>query len=132
LDTHDGRVRAHDLIDKHLEQWAAQYDSTAAAQLLVERGVPAADLADARVGSMHPQLAARGFFESLDHPVVGRHHVPAIPFRYRSVETWYRSAAPTLGQHNASILGDLLGLDAASIAALTEKGVIGTRPGGLD
>ncbi|WP_231997735.1 CaiB/BaiF CoA-transferase family protein [Mycobacterium sp. 1165196.3] len=132
LDTHDGRVRAHDLIDKHLEQWAAQYDSTAAAQLLVECGVPAADLADARVGSMHPQLAARGFFESLDHPVVGRHHVPAIPFRYRSVETWYRSAAPTLGQHNASILGDLLGLDAASIAALTEKGVIGTRPGGLD
>lgn len=132
LDTHDGRVRAHDLIDKHLEQWAAQYDSTAATQLLVECGVPAADLADARVGSMHPQLAARGFFESLDHPVVGRHHVPAIPFRYRSVETWYRSAAPTLGQHNASILGDLLGLDAASIAALTEKGVIGTRPGGLD
>lgn len=132
LDTHDGRVRAHDVIDKHLEQWAAQHDSAAAAQLLIENGVPAADLADARVGSMHPQLAARGFFESLDHPIVGRHHVPAIPFRYRSVQTWYRSAAPTLGQDNASILGDLLGLDAASIAALTEKGVIGTKPGGLD
>ncbi|OBF94341.1 cag pathogenicity island protein [Mycobacterium sp. 852014-52450_SCH5900713] len=132
LDTHEGRVRAHDVIDKHLELWAGHHDSSAAAELLVKHGVPAADLVDARIGSMHPQLAARGFFESLDHPIVGRHHVPAIPFKYRSVDKWYRSTAPTLGQHNASILGDLLGVDAASIAALTEKGVIGTRPGGLD
>lgn len=132
LDTLQGRAEAHDVIDKHLEQWAVQRDSSAAAELLIEYGVPAADLADARVGSMHPQLAARGFFESLDHPVVGRHHVPALPFKYRSVDTWYRCPAPTLGQHNASILGDLLGLDASSIAALAERGVIGTRPGGLD
>lgn len=132
LDIHEGRVRAHDVIDKHLEQWAGHHDSSAAAELLVEYGVPAADLADARAGSMHPQLVARGFFESLDHPIVGRHHVPAIPFKYRSVDKWHRSTAPTLGQDNASILRDLLGLDAASIAALTEKGVIGTRPGGLD
>ncbi len=132
LDIHDGRVRAHDVIDKNLEQWAVHQDSAAAAELLVRYGVPAADLGDARVGSMHPQLAARGFFESLDHPIVGPHHVPAIPFKYRSVDKWYRSSAPTLGQHNASLLGGLLGLDAASIAALTEKGVIGTRPGGLD
>lgn len=81
---------------------------------------------------MHPQLAARGFFESLDHPIAGTHHVPAIPFKYRSVDKWYRSTAPTLGQHNAVILGDVLGLDAASIAALTEGGVIGTKPAGLD
>ncbi|GAA4297703.1 CoA transferase [Mycobacterium paraffinicum] len=132
LDTQQGRMQAHDLIDKHLEQWAGQHDSAAAAELLVRYGVPAADLGDARIGSQHPQLAARGFFESLDHPIVGRHHVPAIPFKYRSVDRWYRSSAPTLGQHNATILGDLLGLDAASIAALTENGVIGTRPGGLD
>jgi crotonobetainyl-CoA:carnitine CoA-transferase CaiB-like acyl-CoA transferase len=132
LDTHDGRVRAHDVIDEHLEQWAGRHDSADAAELLIEYGVPAADLGDARVGSMHPQLAARGFFESLDHPVVGRHHVPAVPFRYHSVDKWYRSTAPTLGQHNASILGELLGLDAASIAALADKGIIGTRPGGLD
>ncbi|OBF72821.1 cag pathogenicity island protein [Mycobacterium sp. 852002-51613_SCH5001154] len=132
LDTHEGRVEAHDVIDKHLEQWAGRRESSAAAELLIEYGVPAADLADARVGSMHPQLAARGFFESLDHPVVAQHHVAALPFKYRSVDKWYRSPAPTLGQHNASILGELLGLDASLIAALTEQGVIGTRPGGLD
>lgn len=132
LDTYQGRAEAHDVIDKHLEQWAGRQDSSAAAELLIECGVPAADLADARIASMHPQLAARGFFESLDHPVVGRHHVPALPFKYASVQKWYRSPAPTLGQHNAIVLGELLGLDAASMAALSEQGVIGTRPGGLD
>ncbi len=132
LETHEGRVRAHDLIDKHLEEWAGQHDSSAAAEILVQYGVPAAELTDARVGSMHPQLAARGFFENLDHPVVGQHHVPALPFKYRSIQKWYRSTAPLLGQHNETILGDLLGLDAASIATLTAEGVIGTRPGGLD
>ena len=132
LDTHTGRTEAHDLIDKHLERWAGRLESSAAADLLIGYGVPAADLADARVGSMHPQLAARAFFESLDHPVVGPHHVAAVPFKYRSVDKWYRSPAPTLGQHNAIILRELLGLDASSIAALTEQGVIGTRPGGLD
>jgi crotonobetainyl-CoA:carnitine CoA-transferase CaiB-like acyl-CoA transferase len=132
LNTHEGRVWAHDVLDKHLEQWTGGRDSSTAAELLVGYGVPAAELADARVGSMHPQLAARGFFESLDHPVAGTHHVPAIPFKYRSVGKWYRTAAPTLGQHNADILGDLLGLDEPSLAALAEDGVIGTKPGGLD
>lgn len=132
FDAHEGRIQAHCVIDKHLEQWASQHDSSAAAEILVQYGVPAADLADARVGSTHPQLAARDFFESLDHPIVGRHHVPALPFKYRSVDRWYRSTAPTLGQHNASVLGDLLGLDTTSIAALTKNGVIGTRPGGWD
>ena len=132
LDTHDGRARAHDVIDKHLEQWAGRRDSSAAAELLIEYGVPAADLADARVGSMHPQLAARGFFESLDHPIAGPHHVPAIPFKYRSVDKWYRKSAPTLGQHNAERPRRPARPRQPSIAALAEKGVIGTRPGGLD
>jgi crotonobetainyl-CoA:carnitine CoA-transferase CaiB-like acyl-CoA transferase len=132
LDTHEGRRAAHDLIDKHLDQWAQQHEASTAAELLTANGVPAADLWDARTGSTHPQMAARGFFEELDHPVVGPHHVPALPFKYRSVAHWYRRAAPTLGQDNEAILTDLLGLDASSISALTAAGVIGSRPGGLD
>ena len=37
-------------------------------------------------------------------------------------------AAPRLGQHNAEILREILGLDGATIAALEAKGVLGVKP----
>ena len=84
-----------------------------------------------RVHSSNPQMAARGFFESFTHPVVGTHPVPTVPFRYASVERWLRSPAPTLGQHNREILGGLLGLSDDEIRRLAEDGVIGQRPAGV-
>ena len=36
----------------------------------------------------------------------------------------YRIAPPRLGQHTDEVLGDRLGIDAAELAALREKGVI--------
>jgi crotonobetainyl-CoA:carnitine CoA-transferase CaiB-like acyl-CoA transferase len=85
-------------------------------------------VADPRAASLHPQHAARGFFEEVEHPVVGRHPIPTVPFRYASVERWIRSPAPTLGQHNREILGGWLGLPDAELAALEASGVIGTQP----
>jgi crotonobetainyl-CoA:carnitine CoA-transferase CaiB-like acyl-CoA transferase len=132
LDTHEGRWRAHDLIDKHLEQWTSGQDVREAAQTLSAAGVPASPLYDARLISHHPQMIARGYFEQLNHSIVGQHHVPTIPFRYRSVGRWCRSAAPTVGEHNESILGQWLGLDEATIEALIAELVIGSRPKGID
>jgi crotonobetainyl-CoA:carnitine CoA-transferase CaiB-like acyl-CoA transferase len=100
----------------------------AALAWLAERGVPAAAVADPRAATLHPQHAARGFFEEIDHPVVGRQPVPTVPFRYASVPRWLRRPAPTLGQHNREILGGWLGLSDADLAALESSGVIGTKP----
>ncbi|WP_240355521.1 TetR family transcriptional regulator [Mycobacterium bourgelatii] len=104
----------------------------AAAQVFAEAGYAAAAMKEIAGRADCSAVGRTRLFRKPDHPVVGRHHVLAIPFRYGSVDKWYRSAAPTWGQHNASILGDLLGLDAAPIAVPTDQGVIGTRPGGLD
>ena len=132
LDTHEGRWRAHDLIDKHLEQWASGQDSVDAAAVLSASGVPASTLYDARFSPQHPQMIARGYFERLNHPIVGQHQVPTIPFRFRSVDRWCRSPAPTVGEHNETILKELLGLDETAIEALTAESVIGTRLKGID
>ncbi len=132
LDTHEGRWRAHDLIDKHLEQWASGQDSADAAAMLSASGVPASMLYDARFSPQHPQMVARGYFEHLNHSIVGQHQLPTIPFKFRSVDRWCRSPAPTVGEHNENILKELLGLDDTAIETLTDESVIGTRLKGID
>ena len=98
----------------------------ATVESLVARGVPAAAVGDPRRVHECPQLEARGFYEEIDHAVVGRHLVSTWPFRWRGIDRWLRSPAPTLGEHNAEVL-TMLGLDDDAIAALAADGVIGTR-----
>ncbi len=129
LATLGGRRRAHDRIDEALRPWFAARDREKLVDELLAAGIPAAPVADPRLASSNPQMAARGFFEEFDHPVVGRHPAPSLPFRYTSVDHWLRRPAPTMGQHNHEILAEL-GLDAGEIETLTRAGIIGTRPQG--
>ena len=131
LSTHIGRAAHHDLIDEHLRAWVADRDVAAVADALVARGVPAAVCFDPRVQSAHPQMMARGFFETVDHPELGTHPVPGLPFRYASVDHWVNRATPTMGRDNAEVLTRILGVDADTLASLAADGVIATRPRGL-
>jgi crotonobetainyl-CoA:carnitine CoA-transferase CaiB-like acyl-CoA transferase len=131
LATLAGRRAAHDRIDAHLRPWFVECDRDERVDELIAAGVPAAPVADPRTASSHPQHRARGFFEEFEHPVVGTHPAPTLPFIYTSVDRWLRAPAPTLGQHNEEILGDLLGLDDDEITALAADGVIGNRPLGV-
>jgi crotonobetainyl-CoA:carnitine CoA-transferase CaiB-like acyl-CoA transferase len=131
LGRHAGRRSAHDRVDAELRSWAAERDLAATVEALLAVGVPAAPVVDPRTTHTHPQLTARGFYETLVHPVAGTHPVATVPFRYRSVERWLRAPAPSLGQHNREILTGVLGLEDALVDALEAEGVIGTRPRGL-
>ena len=75
-------------------------------------------------------MAARGFFEELDHPVVGVHPIAGPPFRYATVERWQRTPTPTMGQHNREVLAEI-GLSDSQIDQLEADEVIGTKPTGL-
>jgi crotonobetainyl-CoA:carnitine CoA-transferase CaiB-like acyl-CoA transferase len=57
--------------------------------------------------------------------------LPSLPFRYSSVDRWLRTPAPTIGQHNESVLGGILGLSPDELRELEAEGVIGSRPSGL-
>jgi crotonobetainyl-CoA:carnitine CoA-transferase CaiB-like acyl-CoA transferase len=131
LASHAGRRRNHDRIDDAVAAWAARLAPGDAAAALNAAGVPAAAATDPRVASRQPQLAARGFFEEVEHPVVGTHPVPGLPWRATGVDRWIRTPAPTLGQHNRDILARLAGCDEPALDALEAEGVIGTRPRGL-
>jgi crotonobetainyl-CoA:carnitine CoA-transferase CaiB-like acyl-CoA transferase len=128
--SHRGRRAAHDALDTGLRRWAAERELDAAVAELLAAGVPAASVADPRTTQRNPQLAARGFYEQVAHPVVGAHALPTLPFRYASVPRWLRSPAPTLGQHGREILRELASASAEELEELAAAGVIGERPEG--
>ena len=122
-----GRRLAADDLDKQIAAWAHSREVGEAVDALVRAGVPAAPAFDPRATSDHPQLAARGLFELVDHPVAGIIPTPTLPFRVDGIERWHRTPAPTVGQHNAEVLGGL-GLTRAELADLERDGVISDRP----
>ena len=130
LATLAGRRAHHDLLDQHLAAWAASTELDDAVRMLIDAGVPAAPAVDPRRVSEHEQLRARGFYEVIDHPVIGPHPIPAVPFRYRGVDRWLRRPAPTIGQHNHEILAGL-GCSDTDIATLEAEHIVGDWPLGL-
>jgi crotonobetainyl-CoA:carnitine CoA-transferase CaiB-like acyl-CoA transferase len=127
-----GRRGAHDRLDEALARWCADRDRDPLIELLADHGVPAAPVVAPRDIAHNPQMRARGFFETVDHPVVGTHDLPGLPFRLSDREgAWLRSPPPTLGQHNEEVLRVVLGLGDDEIEALRSDGIIGDRPVGV-
>jgi crotonobetainyl-CoA:carnitine CoA-transferase CaiB-like acyl-CoA transferase len=124
------RRAAHEAIDAGLAPIFAVRDRDECVSELVRAGVPAAALADPRALRDHPQLGARGFYESLEHPVVGRHPFSTLPYRFAGVKQWLRRPAPTLGEHNREVFAEL-GRSVEEIDALEAAGVIGRLPKGV-
>ena len=70
-----------------------------------------------------PQLEHRRFFEEIDHPAAGSARYPGPPYRLTaSGETLTR--APLLGEHNAQVYCDILGLERAELVRLRQLGVV--------
>jgi crotonobetainyl-CoA:carnitine CoA-transferase CaiB-like acyl-CoA transferase len=125
-----GRRAHHDLIDAVLTDWCRTRTPEDATAALVKVGVPAAPVLDMPEVADIPQLAHRRFFEGIEHPVAGKlHAVPGFPFTMSDgPKRWNRTPAPTLGQYNDEVLGELLGVSPEERTRLRELGVIGERP----
>lgn len=71
-----------------------------------------------------PQLAERGYFVKLPHPELPEPMLmPGAPYRLAATPWCMHGPAPRVGEHNCAVYGEL-GLDAAHVAALAERGVI--------
>jgi crotonobetainyl-CoA:carnitine CoA-transferase CaiB-like acyl-CoA transferase len=125
-----GRRALHDDIDNHLGTWCAERDAEDVARRLRDFGVPAEVVVPLWGAAEDPQLHQRGFFEVIEHPVLGAHEYLGLPISFPGLgkRGWFRTAAPTLGQHNADVLGELLGLGADELKELERLAVVGDRP----
>lgn len=128
LATATGRRAHHDTIDDHLGRWCGERTGDEIVDTLWEAGVPVAKVMQPHRQTELPQLAHRGFFEMVGHPVNDDTAHSGLPFRTSAgPDRFHREPAPLLGQHNAELLAGL-GLSQAEIAALEADGVIGHAP----
>jgi crotonobetainyl-CoA:carnitine CoA-transferase CaiB-like acyl-CoA transferase len=70
------------------------------------------------------QTRARGYFQTIDDPALGKIKVPGAPLRFHSHPPEAIRPAPLLGEHNRQILGARLGVGAAELKSLADEGVI--------
>ncbi len=118
-----GRVKHGDEIDALMLPWIVSHTTAEVYHLGQAAGLPFASVRTAKEILDSPQLNARGYFDEVEHPGIGRARGPGAPFRLEQPR-WSAAAAPTLGQHNASVYCDHLGLSAAELRAFVEAGVV--------
>jgi len=124
-----GRMRRHDEIDSAIAAWARPLQADSAVSALVAAGVPASRFIGMAGLDQVPEVKARGLYEEVDQPVLGRVPVIGYPAKFeKGPHRIHRTPAPMLGQHNREILEGMIGLSSAEVDELAAENIIGVKP----
>lgn len=124
LDDLAGRLGHQDRLDDALQRWTKDLVRWSVAEELQAAGVPAAAVrrpAERIDGDI--ATTSWGLWPMVDHPEMGGVRVDGQPVHLSETDWSIEHAAPTLGQHNQYVLGDLLGLAQSEIDDLADQGV---------
>jgi len=129
--------RFSDMLNRHqhqeelnelIEAWTSQHDHYELMDILQQADIPAGPVLDAKELVEDPQLADRGFFETLTHPVAGTHPYVGMYAKMSKTPGSLRKSAPCLGEDNQTVYRDILGLAQEEIDQLEKEGIIGSEP----
>ena len=107
-------------LEAHLRTQASRHWTEA----LEREGVPCGPINNYAQVMEEPQVRHRGLQLRLPRADGGSAPSIASPLRLTGTPVRHDNAPPLLGQHTEAVLAGLLGLDAARIAELREKGVL--------
>lgn len=92
---------------------------------VISRGMLGYPVSTAREILEDPQLKARGFWQTVDHPELGTSLLyPGAFAKFSSAECPLRRRAPLIGEHNEEVYGKELGLKSAEMGQLKENGIL--------
>ena len=118
-----------ELIDRILQPIGAVFLRYTRSELLesaLRHGVwlyPVSDARDILEDAHQPHLEARGFWTRIEHPAAGESLTYPGAFALASGTPLRATRAPTIGEHNEEVYGEL-GAAAAELACLRRDGVI--------
>ena len=118
------RVRNMETVDEIVSSFTRQFTKQALFELLTRHRVPCAPVRDLDEVVNDPHLLARRALEWMEHPDLGRIPVPNSPMRYDGVDPKALTPSRRLGQDNAAVYRDWLGLPSAELDKLVAEGVV--------
>jgi len=122
----DMRMRAEnaDLIYPFIEEWTMQHTKMEIMDKCQAAGCPITAVFTVEEASSHEHLKERDYFVNLTHPELGEIRSLGAPFKLPESPGGASAPAPLLGQHNASVYGELLGLDSEALQKLSADGLV--------
>jgi crotonobetainyl-CoA:carnitine CoA-transferase CaiB-like acyl-CoA transferase len=112
-------VQQQDTLDARIEEYTKQWDKRELMYLLQTAGVPAG-AAQNQQDKMEfdPQLKARDFYATADHPYLGTRRFEGLPIKFSRSLSNVRRGAPEFGEHTEAVMTELLGYSNDEFAAL--------------
>jgi crotonobetainyl-CoA:carnitine CoA-transferase CaiB-like acyl-CoA transferase len=111
-------------VDELVEKWVAERTLAEAMATFEAHDVTAAPVYDAPQLLADEHLRARGSYQQVDDPDLGRMTVQSPVAQLSETPGRVDHLGRALGADNDAVLGGLLGLDAARLADLRDRGVI--------
>lgn len=106
-----------------IEAWMSTRTKSQVVEAVLAAGVPAGPVQAADEIFACPHVAARKMLVEVDDPNLGPVKFARTPVRLSDTQEVEGRPAPALGQHTEEVLGRL-GMSAAEVAVLREKGVV--------
>lgn len=122
--TRSARQQNAEALEGHLSAWTATQTPKAVLECLQAAGVPSGVVLNAQELASDAQLKHRQHYVTLQHPDIGENVVDQFGFRLSKTPGGPVRPAPQVGQHNAYVFGELLGMSDEEMAKLQEEGVM--------
>jgi crotonobetainyl-CoA:carnitine CoA-transferase CaiB-like acyl-CoA transferase len=117
------RRKNADLINPLVESFTLRYTKDELSHLFQKHGIPALPVNSTSDFLRDPHIQDRGFFSTVEHPVLGSYQQPGAPFTVDG-ERPAPGPCPLLGQHNSEVYSDELGLDQKELEILAAEGIV--------
>ncbi len=111
-------------LERLIEEWTSALDVAEVEAQLQRLQVPAHRVSTAEDVLVDGQLRARGHFAEIAQPEVGNVLVETPRFRLSRSQFVGPLPAPNLGEHNALVLGQIIGMNDGEIAELVVSGAL--------
>jgi CoA:oxalate CoA-transferase len=122
------RIEHRGALTGVIESWMGTFDTDEQVLAALEAArVPSGPALTPTQALTHPHFVERNMVRQVEDPLAGTVTIPGFPFKSTDPLPPDSYVAPALGEHNASVLGGLVGLSDTELAALSEQGILASK-----